>query len=62
MSAATSAVSGPIARALSAGGVVEAGDRFARRRIEQLGSWKPTDADLSALRDLVNAKAKRRLL
>ncbi len=42
--------------------VVEAGHRFARRQMEHLNSWKPTDSDLIVLRDLVNKRAATKLM
>jgi hypothetical protein len=43
-------------------GVVAAEHKFARRRLEHLSTWKPTQDDLSKLRDLVNQKAGRELM
>ncbi len=43
-------------------GVVEASHRFAKRRLENVSQWKPSPAELAALRALVNRKAARRLL
>ena len=43
-------------------GVIDAGQKFARRRLEHLSQWKPTGDDLAALRDLVNRRAGRELL
>ena len=38
-------------------GVVAAEHKFAKRRLEHLNTWKPTQDDLSKLRGLVNQKA-----
>lgn len=38
-------------------GVVGAEHRFAKRRLEHLGTWKPTEDDLAKLREPVNHKA-----
>jgi hypothetical protein len=43
-------------------GVVDAEHRFARRRLEQLNTWKPTQDELSKLRRLVNRKAGREIM
>jgi hypothetical protein len=40
-------------------GVVAAGHKFAKRRLEHLSTWKPMGDDLSRLRELVNQKAGR---
>ena len=40
-------------------GIIDAGHRFAQRRLDHLGTWKPTDAELAILRELVNNKAHR---
>ena len=42
--------------------VVEAGHRFAQRRLEHMTRWQPTKAEVSALRQLVNRRAKRELM
>lgn len=41
----------------SRSGVVEAGHRFAKRRLDHLTSWTPTQAEMSKLREVVNRKA-----
>ncbi len=43
-------------------GVVPAEHRFAKRRLEQLNTWKPTQDELSKLRSLVNRKAGREIM
>ena len=43
-------------------GVVSAEHRFAKRRLDQLNTWKPTQGDLSKLRSLVNRKAGREIM
>ncbi|MBI5536043.1 MAG: hypothetical protein HY898_25205 [Deltaproteobacteria bacterium] len=43
-------------------GVVAAEHRFAKRRLEHLGTWKPTQDDLAKLRELVNHKAGRKIM
>ena len=43
-------------------GVVAAEHRFAKRRLEHLGTWKPAQDDLAKLRDLVNHKAGREIM
>ena len=43
-------------------GVIQADHRFAKRRLEHLQNWEPTDADLAVLRELVNRRAKARLM
>ena len=42
-------------------GVVKAEHRFAKRRLEHLGRWKPTASEHAALRNLVNRKAGREI-
>ena len=43
-------------------GVIMAEHRFAKRRLEYLSQWKPTDAELQQLSELVNRRAGRELL
>ncbi len=43
-------------------GVIEAEDKFAKRRLEHLSQWKPTKADVVKLRELVNRKAGREIM
>jgi hypothetical protein len=43
-------------------GLVHAEQRFAQRRLEHLSQWKPTEAELHLLRDLVNRRAAHELL
>jgi hypothetical protein len=43
-------------------GVVGAEHRFAKRRLEHLSTWKPTQRELSMLRGLVNEKAGREIM
>ena len=43
-------------------GVVGAEQRFAKRRLEHLSTWKPTQGELSKLRGLVNSKAGREIM
>jgi len=43
-------------------GVVSAEHRFAKPRLNQLNTWKPTQGDLSKLRSLVNRKAGREIM
>jgi len=42
-------------------GVVAAEHRFAKRRLEHLSMWKPTNDELAILRGLVNQKAGREI-
>lgn len=42
--------------------VVGAEHRFAKRRLEHLNTWKPTQDELSKLRGLVNQKAGREIM
>jgi hypothetical protein len=42
--------------------VIEAEDKFAKRRLEHLSQWKPTKAEVGKLRDLVNRKAGREIM
>lgn len=42
-------------------GVIEAGARFAKRRLEHLSNWKPTADEHAKLRALVNEKAGHRV-
>ena len=43
-------------------GVVAAEHKFAKRRLEHLNTWKPTQDDLSKLRGLVNQKAGHEIM
>jgi len=43
-------------------GLVGAEHRFAKRRLDQLNTWKPTQDELSKLRSLVNRKAGREIM
>ena len=43
-------------------GAVCAGHRFAKRRLDQLNTWKPTQDELLNLRSLVNRKAGREIM
>ncbi len=43
-------------------GVVAAEHRFAKRRLDHLSTWKPTQDDLAKLRDVVNHKAGREIM
>ncbi len=43
-------------------GVVAAEHRFAKRRLDHLSTWKPTEGDLAKLRDVVNHKAGREIM
>jgi hypothetical protein len=43
-------------------GVIDARHRFAKRRLDHLTRWDPTDADWSTLRWLVNLRAERALM
>ncbi len=43
-------------------GVVDAGHRFAKRRLDHMQNWKPTKAEHAKLRELVNAKAGREIM
>ena len=43
-------------------GVVSAEHRFAKRRLEHLSLWTPTQGDRSKLRELVNHKAGREIM
>ena len=42
--------------------VVLAGPHFARRRLSNLGEWRPEEKDLEALRAVVNTRAGREML
>jgi hypothetical protein len=42
-------------------GVVHAEHRFAKRRLDQMNTWKPTQDELSQLRSLVNCRAGREI-
>jgi hypothetical protein len=42
--------------------VVDAGHRFAQRRLDHVGKWQLSDAERAALRTLVNRKASRTIL
>lgn len=42
--------------------VVVAGHRFAERRLNHLGEWRPEERDLTALRALVNTRAGKEML
>jgi hypothetical protein len=43
-------------------GVVAAEHRFAKRRLDHLSTWKPTQDDLDKLRDVVNHKARGEIM
>lgn len=43
-------------------GVVGAEHKFAKRRLEHLSHWKPTQDEHALLRDLVNRKAGREIM
>jgi hypothetical protein len=43
-------------------GVIDAEHRFARRRLEHVGQWKPSEAEVAVLRTLVNRKAGRTIM
>ena len=43
-------------------GVIKAEHRFAQRRLEHMQNWEPTEADIKALRELVNHRAKAGLM
>ncbi len=43
-------------------GVVDAGHRFAKRRLQHVGEWHLSDAEQAALRTLVNRKAGRTIM
>jgi hypothetical protein len=43
-------------------GVIPAEHRFAKRRLEHLSQWTPTDAEREQLAELVNRRAGRELL
>lgn len=42
--------------------VIIAGHHFARRRLSNLGEWRPEEKDLDALRAVVNTRAGREML
>ena len=42
--------------------VIVAGHHFARRRLSNLGEWRPEEKDLEALRAVVNTRAGREML
>ena len=50
------------ARKEANGSVVHAADRFARRRLEHLAEWWPEEADVQALRKVVNASAGKEMI
>jgi hypothetical protein len=62
MALASEAAFGGVLSSEPSRGVVEASHRFAQRRLESVHQWKPSQAELAALRALVNRKAARRLL
>jgi hypothetical protein len=43
-------------------GVVDAEHRFAQRRLDNVGKWEPSPAELGRLRALVNEKAGRAIM
>ena len=43
-------------------GVIDAGHRFAKRRLEHAAQWKPTEGELATLAELVNRRAGRRIM
>ena len=43
-------------------GVIEAGHHFAKRRLDHMNTWQPSDAERAMLRQLVNKKARRELM
>jgi hypothetical protein len=43
-------------------GVVDAECKFAKRRLQHMSTWKPTQGELSKLRSLVNRKAGREIM
>jgi hypothetical protein len=43
-------------------GVIDAGGRFAKRRLDHLNTWQPSEAELALLRQLVNKKAGRQIM
>jgi hypothetical protein len=43
-------------------GIIQAEHRFAKRRLQHIGEWKPTRTELGMLGELVNRKAGRQLL
>jgi len=43
-------------------GVVAAGHRFAKRRLEHVSRWRLADAELALLRALVNRKAGAKIM
>lgn len=43
-------------------GVVDAESKFAKRRLQHMSTWKPTQGELSKLRSLVNRKAGREIM
>ena len=43
-------------------GVVVPEHEFARRRLQRLSTWMPTQDELAKLRDLVNIKAGRAIM
>jgi len=44
------------------GAVITAGHRFAQRRLSNLAEWRPEEADVEALRVVVNARAGKQML
>lgn len=43
-------------------GVIEAGHHFAKRRLDHMSTWQPSDAERAMLRQLVNKKARRPIM
>lgn len=43
-------------------GVVAAEHRFAKRRLDHLSTWQPTEDEVAILRDAVNHKARREIM
>jgi len=62
MVAAGEAAVGAALRSKPPVGVISAEHRFAQRRLDHLGRWTPTKAEIHLLRQLVNRRARRELL
>jgi hypothetical protein len=62
MAAAGEVVLGNVTLSKPAPGIIGAEHRFARRRLEHMGQWKPRPDEQAKLRDLVNHRARRKVL
>jgi len=62
MAAAGEAAFGALTLTKPPPGVVRAEHRFAKRRLEHMSQWEPTQAELERLRELVNTRAGQKIL